>query len=462
MWSHLWPEIPEDEVPISHITNGIHISSMISDEMANLFDRYLGPDWYMCSRKKENIARISGIYDDALWQAHERSRSRLIRVCRDRMVKQLKRRNAPQALVNQAESVLDAQTLTIGFARRFATYKRATLLLRDPERLLAILNHPKHPVQIIFAGKAHPRDNEGKDLIKQIIEFAKKTGSRNKILFIEDYDLPLARCLVQGADIWLNTPRRPLEACGTSGMKAAVNGCLNVSILDGWWDEGYSGQVGWAIGHGEEFTDPGYQDAVESQALYNILENDVIPCFYNRTNGNLPHAWIDKMKASMKLAMEDFCGLRMADEYDKRFYRPAAEQTDKLLKDNAALAIDFAARMRRFGEHFKKIRIYSVERDRIGPFRVGDHFGITASVFLGDLKPDEVVVELYYGYVKSADQIAASNTLEMTVMEDNGNGRYDYACHLPCVGSGRYGFTVRIKPRGDQYLQSSPTFITWA
>ena len=462
MWSHLWPQTPEDEVPISHITNGIHISTVISDEMAGLFDRYLGPDWYLASRKKENIDRIKSIYDDELWQAHERSRSRLVRICRDRMIRQLKRRNAPQALVNQAESVLDPQTLTIGFSRRFATYKRANLILRDPKRLKAILTNPDYPVQIIFSGKAHPSDNEGKDLIKQIVWFARENNLQNKVLFIEDYDMPLARCLVQGADVWLNTPRRPLEACGTSGMKAAVNGCLNVSVLDGWWDEGYSGAVGWAIGHGEEHPDANYQDMVESQALYNVLENDVIPCFYDRTTGNMPLSWIEKMKASMAMAMADFCGLRMVDEYHQRFYQPAAKRFDALTADQNGEARRIAAQMKRLSRHWDGIRVESIRRDPAGPFRVGEALSVTAPVFLGQLKPDEVIVELYYGHVKSADQIDESHTLEMNMAQEMENGEYQYACHLPCSASGRYGLTVRVRPRGDAYMQSSPALIKWA
>ena len=462
MWSHLWPEFPEDEVPISHITNGIHISTFVSEELANLFDRYLGPEWYMCSRKPENIKRIDDIYEDELWQAHERNRSRLVRVCRDRLIKQLKRRNAPQALVNQAESTLDAQTLTIGFARRFATYKRAYLLFQDPDRLAAILTNPKRPVQFIFAGKAHPRDNEGKDLIKQIVQFSRRKDVQNRIVFIEDYDLPLARNMVQGADIWLNTPRRPLEACGTSGMKAAINGCLNVSVLDGWWDEGYSENVGWAIGHGEDFYDHGYQDTVESQALYNVLENDVIPCFYNRTNGSMPFTWIEKMKASMKMAMGSFCGLRMVTEYYNRYYQPAARRSDELLAENAAEAVQIAFQTRRLNMHWGNIRVDNVQRDNYGPFRVGDHFQISASVFLGELRPEEILVELYYGYVKSADQIMSSHSQEMAVSQDQGNGQHLYTCSLPCDTAGRYGFTVRVRPQGDEYLKSLPALIKWA
>ncbi|MBU4318726.1 MAG: alpha-glucan family phosphorylase [Proteobacteria bacterium] len=462
MWSHLWPEFPEDEVPISHITNGIHVSTFVSEELANLFDRYLGPEWYMSSRRPENISRIDDIYEDELWQVHERNRARMVRFCRDRMIKQLKRRNAPQALVNQAESVLDAQTLTIGFSRRFATYKRAFLLLQDPDRLAAILTNPKMPVQIVFAGKAHPRDNEGKDLIKQVVQFSRRKDVQNRIIFIEDYDLPLARYLVQGTDVWLNTPRRPLEACGTSGMKAAINGCLNVSILDGWWDEGYSENVGWAIGHGEEYTDAGYQDGVEGQALYNVLENDVIPCFYNRTNGNMPFVWIEKMKASIKMAMSQFCGLRMVAEYYDRYYHPAAKRLDDLLADHGAEGQKIARQTQRLNALWKDIRVEEMNRDSKGPFRVGENFLASALVSLGELRPEEVVVELYHGYIKTADQILTGHTLEMRVKEEKGHGSFLYQCELPCDAAGRYGFTVRVKPQGDLYLKTRPSFITWA
>jgi starch phosphorylase len=462
MWSHLWPEFPEDEVPISHITNGIHVSTFVSEELANLFDRYLGPEWYMSSRRPENIKRIDNIYEDELWQVHERNRSKLVRFARDRMIKQLKRRNAPRALINQAESVLEAQTLTIGFSRRFATYKRAFLLLQDPDRLATILTNPKQPVQIIFAGKAHPRDNEGKDLIKQVVQFSRRKDVQNRIIFIEDYDLPLGRYLVQGADVWLNTPRRPLEACGTSGMKAAMNGCLNVSILDGWWDEGYSEDVGWAIGHGEEYTDATYQDAVEAQALYNVLENDVIPCFYNRSNGSMPFAWIEKMKASMKMAMSQFCGLRMVSEYYNRYYHPAAKRFDDLLANHGAEGENIARQTQRLSALWKDIRVEEVSRESSGPFRVGDNFKVSAGVFLGELHPEEVVVELYHGYIRTADQILTSHTLEMNVKEDRGTGKYLYACDLPCDSAGRYGFTVRVRPFGDPYLKTRAAFIKWA
>ena len=237
----------------------------------------------MGSTIPENASRIDDIFDEELWQAHEMCRSRLIRTVRELMYRQYGRRNAPLDVMKAVESVLDQDTLTIAFARRFATYKRAHLLFQDPDRLEAIINSTDRPVQFIFAGKAHPKDNEGKGIIRSLVDFGRRTSLRHRFVFLEDYDMHIARCLVQGADVWLNTPRRPMEACGTSGMKAALNGVLNVSILDGWWCEGYNPERGWRIGNGEEYQDHNYQDAVESQAVYNIIENEVAPLYYDRT-----------------------------------------------------------------------------------------------------------------------------------------------------------------------------------
>lgn len=462
MWAHLWPERPEEEVPIDHVTNGVHISSFISQEFALLFDRYLGPEWYMGSRKPENIRRIDDIYEEELWRAHEFNRSRLIRTCRERMKRQYARRNAPLPSIEQAEAVLDPDILTIGFARRFATYKRAALLLQDPDRLEGIVTNDERPVQFIFAGKAHPRDNEGKDLIKQIVAFARRPSVRDRFVFIEDYDMHLARHLVQGCDVWLNNPLRPFEACGTSGMKAAVNGVLNVSVLDGWWCEGYSEDVGWAIGHGEEFDDRAYQDAVESQALYNLLENDVIGCFYDRRNGESPSCWMKKMKASMKMAMEHFCSLRMVADYAERYYEPAARRTEELLADDCAEARRLVAQNERLGALWSGIRLGTPVAENGGPFQVGDRFRLHADVTLGEIRPEEVDVELCYGPIKSVDSLKTSHTETMQVQEELAAGRYRYGCQVECRQSGRYGFTARIVPRGDDRLKYAPGRITWA
>jgi starch phosphorylase len=462
MWSHVWPQRPVDEVPISHITNGIHISSFISSEFAALFNRYLGPDWYMSSRKPENIDHIDDIYDEELWRCHETNRARLVRTCREQLIKQYNRRNAPRNVIEALESVLDPDVLTVAFARRFATYKRAHLLFKDPQRLEAIVNSKKYPAQFIFAGKAHPKDNEGKDLIKKLFEFASQTELRDRIIFLEDYDMHLARHLFQGADVWLNTPRRPLEACGTSGMKAAINGVLNVSVLDGWWCEGYTEERGWRIGNGEEYADHDYQDAVESQALYNVLENEVIPCFYDRKNGDLPGCWLQKMKASMKMAMEMFCSLGMVTQYNNRYYIPAARRYDTLLAGQAEEARNLATQIKRLRSFWKNIEIQPPVRKNRGPYRVGENFEVTAEINLAELRPDEVDVELYYGQMQSLEDLAVSHMEQMSVLEDRGNGQYQYGCTLTCQSAGRFGFTVRVTPRGDERIKSTPRLLTWA
>jgi starch phosphorylase len=462
MWSFVWPDRPEEEVPISHITNGIHIPSFLSQESTYLFDRYLGPEWYLGSSKPDNIKHIDEIYDEELWRAHEMNRSRLVRTCREQLVTQYARRNAPRNVLEAVESALDPDLLTIAFARRFATYKRANLLLQDPARLESIINNKKRPIQFIFAGKAHPKDNEGKELIKRLFQFASKPEVRDKIIFLEDYDMHLARHLLQGADVWLNTPRRPFEACGTSGIKAAINGVLNVSTLDGWWDEGYREERGWRIGKGEEYEDHGYQDTVESQALYNVLENEVIPCFYDRKNGNLPVCWLQKMKASMKMAMESFCSLRMVSDYEKRYYIPAAGRWDALLAEKADEAKRLAAQINRLRTLWKDIEIKSPLRETQGPYRVGDTFHVTSEIYLGELRPDEVDVELYYGNPKSLEKLSASRIEPMKVVEEKGDGNYLYGCNLNCKISGRFGLTVRLVPAGDARVKSTPRLLTWA
>jgi starch phosphorylase len=462
MWAYMWPNRPEEEIPISHVTNGMHVSTFISQEIWPLFERYLGPEWYMSSRRPENINRIDEIYDDELWRAHEMSRSRLIRTCRGLLKQQYERRNAPKSDIDKIEAVLNPDVLTIAFARRFAAYKRAHLLLQDPERLAAILNNKTRPVQIIFAGKAHPQDGKGKEIIKRVIEFIRRPEIRQRAVFIEGYDMALARSLVQGADVWLSTPQRPFEACGTSGMKAAINGVLNVSILDGWWCEGYSEERGWRIGGGEEYIDSFYQDATESQALYNVLENAVIPCFYEKPEGELPKRWIQMMKASMKMAMENFCSLRMVSEYEERYYIPIIHRLKTLLKKNCTEARNLALQEKRLHNLWKEIRIELPVQTRKGPFRVGDSFEVTVEVHLGELSPDEVCLELYNGYMKAVDELQDVNTIPMTVVGNLGNGNYRYGSQVPCGLSGRYGFTARVTPAGDDYLKFMPNLITWS
>ncbi len=464
MWRNVWPSRPEAEIPIGHVTNGIHIPSFVSRDNAMFFQNRLGVNWHRNSWKRESLKEIDAINDVDLWEAHKRNRSRLIKNCRRLLKNQCERRNAPKNVVEAAESALDEDVLTIAFARRFATYKRANLLLRDLDRLNEILSNQDRPVQIIYAGKAHPTDEEGKGLIRHIFKHAADERLRHKIILLEDYDIHMARLLVQGADVWLNTPRRPLEACGTSGMKAAVNGVLNVSILDGWWCEGYTEETGWAIGKGENYDAHSDSDLVDSHALYNVLENEVIPCFYDREGGSAPLRWVKMMKASMKMILSDFSSLRMVEEYEKKFYAQASRRYGELMEDHGAGAQKMAALRERYHSRWGDISISPpmCERGGTEPVRVGEVFSVKTMVNLGDLKPEEVHVELYHGSVQSLDTIYESHTELMTVREDKGNGTYLYACNLTCTSSGQYGFSARVTPRGDELIKGTPGFVTWA
>jgi glycogen phosphorylase len=463
MWKHLWPECPEDEVPIIHITNGVHVSSWLSPDNAALFDRYLGTDWREKAGDEESLAHLAQIPDEELWRAHELGRSRLVRVSREIMETALRHRNATKAEVAHAKSILDQDALTIGFARRFATYKRGNLLLRDPERIIAMLTNTERPVQLLFAGKSHPADDSGKDFIRQIVHFARKANLSRRIIFLENYDIHVARTMVQGVDVWLNTPRRPLEASGTSGMKAALNGALHLSVLDGWWCEGYSKECGWAIGHGEEYDDPNYQDTVESLALYNLLENEVIPAFYDRQASDLPLRWLKMMKASMSMALGYFSSHRMVNEYSSLFYKKAGEEYIKLTADNHATAKTLVKQQERLASLWNKIKLTMPVADReISSLHVGDTFAVNSTVQLGDLKPDEVEVQIYYGPVNSENQILESHVYPMTQAEELGHGRYMYRHNITCKISGRYALSARVTPAGSDWKGTMPGHITWA
>ncbi|HQY88258.1 MAG TPA: alpha-glucan family phosphorylase, partial [Tepidisphaeraceae bacterium] len=300
MWHNIWPNVPEPEVPIQHVTNGIHVRSWMSPDIAFTLDRYLGDAWMLDPTNTDSWNDVDQIPDEELWRTHERCREKLVVHARKMLRDQLQNRGATFEQLATADSVLDPEALTIGFARRFATYKRATLLLRDRDRLKALLTNTQRPLQFVFSGKAHPADQGGKDLIRQIVDFARDAGVRRRFVFLENYDMSVARVLVQGVDVWLNTPRRPYEASGTSGMKAAANAVLNCSILDGWWVEGYEPDVGWAIGRGEQYNDPEYQDHVEGQSLYDLLERQIVPIFYDRGDDNIPREWVRRMKQCLR------------------------------------------------------------------------------------------------------------------------------------------------------------------
>ena len=463
MWQHLWPARPQDEVPIGHVTNGIHVMSWVSSDNAVLYDRYLGPQWRAHPTVEEVLDRIGEIPDEELWRAHEIGRSRLIRTVRYLAERQSLARSAPREEIAQARASLDLDVLTIGFARRFATYKRSTLLLREPERLEALLTSKVRPVQFIFAGKAHPADDHGKDLIRQIVSFARKAGVAGKIVFLENYNIYAARSLVQGVDVWLNTPRRPHEASGTSGIKAAVNGGLHLSTLDGWWCEGYSPDCGWAIGHGEEYDDVEYQDMVECQALYNIIENEVVPAFYSDRSADIPERWVRMMKASIRMALAGFTSRRMTAEYSTRFYGPAMQACTELLADDARLARERVTQRNRLASlwHGVYLDIPTPDRD-VAKVRVGDTFAVTTRAHLGDLRPEEVDVQVYHGPVNSLNAITESHAERMEAVEQQEDGAHVYRQTVTCRATGRFGFTARATPRGVDHKGIMPELITWA
>jgi starch phosphorylase len=340
MWSALWPLRSEEEVPIGHITNGVHVRSWLAPPMQALYDRHLGPGWKHRSGEPEVWANIERVDDSELWETHQVLKSRLVDFVRRRVARQGERRLEPPEMIEAARRVLSLETLTIGFARRFATYKRADLLLGDFERLLRLVNNPLTPVQLVFAGKAHPRDDQGKKVLRQVAQLTRDPRLAGRVVFVEDYDINVGRHLVQGVDVWLNTPRRPLEASGTSGQKVVLNGGLNLSVLDGWWAEAYDGSNGFAIGHGEAHRDALIQDARDALALYQALEEEVIPLYYERDIDGLPRAWIRRMKRAIRTLGWRFNADRMVMDYVRECYLPAAGGLSCEMSGRMALRVD--------------------------------------------------------------------------------------------------------------------------
>lgn len=468
MWNSIWGGLPESEVPIGHVTNGVHFRSWVSLEMNQLYDRYLGPKWREEPADAKLWQRTQSIPAGELWRTHERRRERLVAFARRRLQTQLRNRGASQSAIDEAEEVLSPDALTIGFARRFATYKRATLLLRDPERLARILNDADRPVQIIYAGKAHPRDHHGKELIKAIIDLAARPEFRRKLVFLENYDVATARYMVQGCDVWLNTPLRPQEASGTSGMKAQANGVLNVSTLDGWWDEAWQigldagAEVGWAIGKGESYQDPGYQDQVEAEALYELLEREIVPAFYERRADGLPRKWIDRMKTSIIRLCPEFNMHRMVIQYADEYYLSAHRRHLGLQADNSSRARNLAAWRARLEAAWPHLQIRSVSNG-FGELNLGGEIPISASVFLDALTPQDVSVQILSGRVDAHGEIKNPEITPMDAPENEGAGCYRFHASLRTSKSGFFGYAIRILPNHpDAVTPFIPQLITWA
>ncbi len=461
MFSYLYPGVPVEEVPIDYITNGVHTSTWLAQEMKQLYQIYLGEDWHESITDSNIWSNVYDIPDHLLWVMHQSLKEKLIAFVRENIKNQRIRNQEPVHRIKEVDQYLNNHTLTIGFARRFATYKRAGLLFMDKERLKRLVNHPQYPVQIIFAGKAHPADAAGQDLIKQVCAISNEEDFRGKIVFLENYDIHMARSLVQGVDMWLNNPRRPMEASGTSGQKAAINGVLNLSILDGWWPEGYNGKNGFAIGGMKEYTDTEMQDKDDSFSLYTILEEEVLPVYYEHEKG-VPTEWIARMKNAIASISPLFSTERMVQEYTERYYIPSMKRWSYFTKDQYAAATKVSQFKQFVQENWRQVSITKVETSVGREINVGTMMDIVAWVQLGPLKPTDVALELVYGEVSEHGKLTGISILPMIY---NGNCRDGGHCYLGQVilPQGILGYTVRVIPKHEDFGNKFELpLITWA
>ena len=444
MWRGLWPDVPLPEVPIAHVTNGVHTDSWLHPGMAALFDRYLGANWRDAIDDRATWAAVSQIPAAELWAQHNAAKAQMLELVRERTVARLMRLGGGPLEVNAATTVLDPNALTIGFARRFATYKRATLLFRDQERIKRLLNDPERPVQFIFSGKAHPADEPGKAFIQAICQMSKQPEFAGKIIFVEDYDANIARHLVAGVDVWLNNPRRPLEASGTSGQKAGLNGVPNFSVLDGWWREGYDGHNGWAIGAEREYPTEAAQDEADALSLYSTLESVIVPLFYDRVASGLPAGWLEMMRASMSTVAPDFSFDRMLKEYVHKFYLPAGVLGRRVAGPSYAGARALAAWEDRVLAGWDQVSLTAAGPAR-GEMFVGKPLEVRATLQPGPLSPDDLAVELVFGPMADGD-LSAATVILMRPFGDGGGEVQQYAAAFDSTESGAFTYGVRVRP----------------
>lgn len=476
LFQDLWPGLPVDEVPVDPITNGVHARSCVAQLTQELYDRYLGPNWAEAPTDDRLWERLLKIPDEELWRNHEQRRSELVVFVRDRLQKALRERGASFSEIAAAGNVLDPGALTLGFARRFATYKRATLFLRDLDRIKRILldtgnveqitpgtSKRKHPVQFVIAGKAHPKDMPGKELIREIIQFIREEGMDDYVTFVPNYDIHVSRMMVAGCDVWLNNPRRPREASGTSGMKASMNGLMNLSVLDGWWDEADYVRTGWPIGAGEDYEDHNYQDDAEAGALYNLLEKEVVPLFYDRDAEDIPRGWVAKMKDAIRLNCPLFNTTRMVQDYARNGYFPASDRYWIMNAQSYTPAKELANWRANLFEHWYEIKIEDVDIAEPAEIRVNQTLPVKARLHLAQLTPDDVQVELYQGAIDENGEIVNGVAVEMECQGSDDRHCSIYTADVTYTKSGLQGLSLRVLPK-HKYLSSPylPRLILWA
>ena len=457
MWHKIWPELPRYEIPILGITNGVHTPSWISHEHHDLYKKYLkaGPEGLPDDCDWNRIDKIS---DKEFWQVHMARKQKMVNIARQHLAAQHRRWGSDPTVIEEASKVLNPNYLTIGFARRFATYKRATLFMRDINRLMELVNDANMPVQFVFAGKAHQADTQGKEFIKAVAQLSMDKRFQNRIIFVEDYNMNVARYLVQGVDVWMNNPIRPLEASGTSGMKAVINGVLNLSILDGWWEEGYSPEVGWAIGGTAPYNTEAERDYAESNAIYNMIKKTVAPLYYNRNSEGLPEGWIKMMKNCVKTLVPQFNTNRMLREYYNTFY-VKAHRAFRAFEDKERLS-SFAAWRKRLQDNWGRVKI-AVDPLPDMEIRAGMKLPVSAVVWLGELSPEDVEVQIHVGHTVGQRAFTDGRTFVMKCEGRIGDG-YVYKGEIDCENSGKCDYAVRVfGHHKDAHNALMPLFLKW-
>jgi len=462
MWNHLWPDTPVEHTPISFITNGIHIQSWISGEMKELLDNYLGANWAYIKSNGDLTNQIKNIPDKKLWSIKQIRKTKLIDYVRKKVNDQFREKGVFNRTSKDLDNILDPNALTIGFARRFASYKRGDLIFRDKERLRKILFDKKRPVQIIIAGKAHPQDNPGKEIIKRISGFINSDDTGLKVVFLENYNINIGRYLVQGVDLWLNNPIRLFEASGTSGMKTVVNGGLNLSVLDGWWDEGYNGINGWAVGERIPIEDPHFRDDVESDSLYSVLEEEIVPLFFDRDSSGVPFKWMEKVKNSIATLSPRFNTYRMVNEYNEKFYSEASRSFKKLKEEKFKTLQGFTNWKETVQQNFGNIRIVDINYENKPNFSVGEKLNIDVVVEHPGLEAEDLKIEVYFGKIQRDDRLMSSELLELDHNKDKSSKGTLFSGSIICKETGNQGFKIRITPKHE--LMANPmelSLVKW-
>ncbi|HHE36946.1 MAG TPA: alpha-glucan family phosphorylase [Candidatus Cloacimonetes bacterium] len=443
MWHPIYPQLFEKEMPIRAITNGVHLQSWLSRRMTQLFDRYLGEDYRHRAEEKTLWENVFAIPDIEIWEAHQSRKEQMISFMRSKLQDSMIHKGGTTSSNIGINNVLNNNHLIVGFARRFAPYKRANLILKDKERILKLLNNETRPIQFIFAGKAHPADEKGKAMIKEIIDFARENKVEDKFVFIENYDMNIARHLVQGVDVWLNNPIKPLEASGTSGMKAGMNGALNLSVLDGWWDECYNRKNGWAITSGENISDLEIREKLEANEIYELLENEVLEIYYNRDQNDIPRNWIKKMKQSIFDVGKNFNMHRVLEEYLYEFYLPGAENIGKLSANNFAEMHKLLKMEKEISKSWSKVKFLELKSNTQENLTLnsGEMVNIKAKIDLDGISENLVQVEVFY--------MISENDFKTIPLyfEERQNNIAIFEGHFKIQGSGKQSFNVRIKPK---------------